>query len=38
MDFTNPLVYGVPVFIAFILLELTYSKTNGDHHIYNWKD
>ena len=38
MDFTNPLVYGVPCFIAFILLELTYSKTQGDHHLYNWKD
>lgn len=38
MDFTNPLVYGVPAFIAFILLELTYSKTHGDEHLYNWKD
>jgi sterol desaturase/sphingolipid hydroxylase (fatty acid hydroxylase superfamily) len=38
MDFTNPLVYGVPCFIAFILLELTYSKTHGDDDLYNWKD
>ncbi len=38
MDLTNPLVYGVPVFIAFILLELTYSKTHGDDHLYEWKD
>ncbi len=38
MDFTNPLVYGVPVFIAFILFELTYSKTHGDDHLYDWKD
>ena len=38
MDFTNPLVYGVPAFIAFILLELTYSKTHGDEHLYNWRD
>lgn len=38
MEFTNPLVYGVPVFIAFILLELTYSKTHGDDHLYHWKD
>src|SRR5690606_33529099 len=38
MDFTNPLVYGVPVFIAFILLELTYSKAHGDDHVYHWKD
>ena len=38
MDFTNPLVYGVPCFIAFILLELTYSKTHGDEDLYKWKD
>ncbi|MEO9480344.1 MAG: sterol desaturase family protein [Maribacter dokdonensis] len=38
MDFTNPLVYGAPAFIAFILLELTYSKTHGDDDLYDWKD
>ena len=38
MDFTNPLVYGVPCFIAFILLELAYSKTHGDEKLYVWKD
>lgn len=38
MDFTNPLVYGAPAFIAFILLELTYSKTHGDEDLYVWKD
>ena len=38
MDFTNPLVYGVPCFIAFILFELTYSKTHGDDDLYEWKD
>lgn len=38
MEITNPLVYGVPCFIAFIILELAYSKTNGDDHIYHWKD
>lgn len=39
MDFTNPLVYGVPCFLAFILLELTYSKHDHDHkNLYNWKD
>jgi sterol desaturase/sphingolipid hydroxylase (fatty acid hydroxylase superfamily) len=38
MDLTNPLVYGVPCFIAFILLELTYSKTHGDDELYDWKD
>ena len=38
MDLTNPLVYGVPVFIAFILFELAYSHHHGDHDLYNWKD
>ncbi|MEE9363753.1 MAG: sterol desaturase family protein [Cellulophaga sp.] len=38
MDFTNPLVYGAPCFIAFILLELTYSKTHGKENLYVWKD
>ncbi|MEP1487334.1 MAG: sterol desaturase family protein [Algibacter sp.] len=42
MDFTNPLVYGAPAFIGFILLELAYSKhdkkdkTKKD--LYKWKD
>ena len=41
MDFTNPLVYGVPCFLGLILVELAYSK----HHkkekrkdLYKWKD
>jgi hypothetical protein len=38
MDITNPLVYGVPCFIAFILLELVYSKTHDDDKLYEWKD
>ena len=38
MDFTNPLVYGVPCFLAFILLELTYSKTHDKKDLYKWKD
>src|SRR5680860_577992 len=38
MDFTNPLIYGVPCFIAFILLELTYSHTHGDEDLYDWRD
>lgn len=39
MDLTNPLVYGAPCFIIFILLELTYSKNHDDHHdLYDWKD
>lgn len=38
MDITNPLVYGAPSFLAFILLELTYSKTHGKKDLYKWKD
>ena len=39
MDLTNPLVYGAPCFIIFILLELTYSKNHDDHHdLYDWND
>lgn len=39
MDFTNPLVYGVPCFLGLILLELTYSKTSTDKKdLYDWKD
>jgi sterol desaturase/sphingolipid hydroxylase (fatty acid hydroxylase superfamily) len=38
MTFTNPLVYGVPCFLAFILLELTYSKSHNHKDLYNKKD
>ena len=38
MDFTNPLVYGVPCFLCFIALELTYSKVFDDKKLYKWKD
>ncbi|CAM3620063.1 sterol desaturase family protein [Zobellia roscoffensis] len=38
MDLTNPLIYGVPCFIAFILLEISYSHTHGDKDLYVWKD
>lgn len=38
MDFTNPLVYGVPCFLGLILLELTYSKTHDKKDLYKWKD
>ncbi|MBK5209168.1 MAG: sterol desaturase family protein [Flavobacteriaceae bacterium] len=38
MNFTNPLVYGVPCFLALILLELTYSKTHNYKNLYHWKD
>ncbi|WP_034921892.1 sterol desaturase family protein [Gillisia sp. CAL575] len=38
MEFTNPLIYGVPAFLALILLELTYSKTHHNTDLYKWKD
>ncbi|WP_282165158.1 sterol desaturase family protein [Cellulophaga baltica] len=39
MELTNPLVYGAPCFIIFILLELTYSKNHDEHRdLYDWKD
>lgn len=40
MDITNPLVYGGPAFLAFILLELTYSKIFDKKRkdLYKWKD
>lgn len=38
MDLTNPYIYGVPAFLAFILLEITYSHTHGDKDLYVWKD
>lgn len=38
MDFTNPLVYGVPCFLGLILVELTYSKTSKHKELYEWKD
>jgi sterol desaturase/sphingolipid hydroxylase (fatty acid hydroxylase superfamily) len=42
MDITNPLVYGVPAFVAFILLELSYSKffdkDESGKRLYEWKD
>ena len=38
MDFTNPLVYGVPCFLGFIALELSYSKVFDDKQLYKWKD
>lgn len=40
MEITNPLVYGGPAFIAFILLELAYSKffDKKRKDLYKWKD
>lgn len=38
MDFTNPLVYGVPCFLGLIALELSYSKFTKKKDLYEWKD
>lgn len=38
MDITNPLIYGVPCFVAMILLEIVYSKTHDNETLYEWKD
>ncbi|MCP9198890.1 sterol desaturase family protein [Gramella sp. GC03-9] len=38
MDFSNPLAYGVPCFIALILLEIAYSHHNNQKDLYAWKD
>src|SRR5690554_1408516 len=38
ISFTNPLVYGVPMFLGLIALELVYSKSTGNKKLYNWKD
>ena len=38
MDFTNPLVYGLPFFMGLILLEYTYSKSHGNKSLYKNKD
>lgn len=38
MDFTNPLVYGLPFFMGLILLEYTYSKTHKRKSLYKNRD
>jgi sterol desaturase/sphingolipid hydroxylase (fatty acid hydroxylase superfamily) len=41
MDFTNPLVYGVPCFLGLILVELAYSKHSKKakkKQLYFWND
>ena len=38
MDLTNPLVYGIPCFLGFIAIELTYSKAFEDKQLYKWRD
>lgn len=38
MDFTNPLVYGLPFFLGLILLEYTYSSAHNKKSLYKDKD
>jgi len=38
MNPTSPLVYGAPVFIALILLEITYSRSHNNKNLYDFKD
>lgn len=38
ISFTNPLIYGVPLFLGLIALELVYSKSTGNKKLYDWKD
>lgn len=38
ISITNPLVYGVPMFLGLIALELVYSKSAGHKDTYDWKD
>lgn len=38
MELTNPLVYGGPAFVVFVLIELAYSKTHKRKSLYYWKD
>ena len=38
MDFTNPLVYGVPLFSRVIALEYAYSKSHKRKDLYEIKD
>ena len=37
-ELINPLVWGVPCFIALVLLELVYSKSHDNDELYDWKD
>jgi sterol desaturase/sphingolipid hydroxylase (fatty acid hydroxylase superfamily) len=37
-ELINPLVWGVPCFIALVLLELVYSKSHDNDKLYDWKD
>lgn len=38
MEITNPVVYGVPCFLFFILVEILYSRSHGNANLYKKKD
>ena len=38
MDLINPLIWGTPIFVALVLIELAYSKTHHHEKLYSWKD
>lgn len=38
MELTNPLIWGTPIFIILVLIELAYSKTHSKEELYDWKD
>lgn len=38
IELSNPFVYGVPLFIALIILEIVYSHSTGNKKLYQWKD
>lgn len=38
IEFTNPLIYGVPLFLGLIGLEYAYSRHHGDKKLYEGKD
>jgi len=38
IEFTNPLIYGVPLFMALIGLEYVYSRHSGNEQLYSLKD
>ncbi|MDH5381856.1 MAG: sterol desaturase family protein [Cyclobacteriaceae bacterium] len=38
LELTNPMVYAVPCFVAFILMEIVHWKKRGPNDTYNLKD
>lgn len=38
LELVNPMLWGIPCFLALVLLELAYSKTHDNEELYQWKD